>query len=488
MEINKLIFRNYDIRGVVDVDLDEEKVEAIGKAYGTFLQRRKVKHAVMGRDCRLSGEKFQEAFTKGLVSTGVNIIDLGHIMTQMMYYGQYRFQTNGGVMLTASHNPHNYNGFKLGISYSLTTGPEEVQEIRKTVESEKFYEASKKGEVTTADITEDYYHDVLKRVEFDRKFKVIIDYRHGTPALYIPEILKRMGCEIINLNENVDGAFPDGTPDPTEEVFMKELSEVVLKEKADIGLAFDGDGDRIGTVDEKGNILWNDVLVAIFAKEILERFPRSKIIYNTLCSQVVRHVVEENGGQPIMWLTGHAFIKKKIAEEEAAFGGELSGHFFFNDNAYGHDDGSYAVLRLLEYLANEDLTLSQLYEKFPYYISSPEIKIGCPDEKKVEVVERITKKFTADFPNAKITDKTIIPNDDGTRADFDDGMIIFRYSQNGPYVTTKFEAKDKKTYEERRKYVGDMLRSLPEMIWEDELCVNLDHVSEERIEKEAVAV
>jgi len=258
---------------------------------------------------------------------------------------------------------------------------------------------------------------------------------------------------------------------------MKELGKRVLEEKADIGVAFDGDGDRIGTVDEKGNILWNDVLVAIFAKEILERFPKSKIIHNNLCSQVVTQVIEKNGGTPIMWLTGHAFIKAKIAEEKAAFGGELSGHFFFNDNAYGHDDGTYAILRVLEYLSERNTSLSQLYKSFPEFISSPEVKIGCPDDQKARIIKEISKKFEKDFPKAEVNDERHIPGNDGTRLDFDDGMMIFRYSQNGPYITIKFEAKDKKTYEERRQYVKKMLHNYPEMIWEDQLCVNLDHLS-----------
>ncbi|MCK5044417.1 phosphomannomutase/phosphoglucomutase [Candidatus Parcubacteria bacterium] len=473
MKINPFVFRNYDIRGIVGEDLDPEKVESIGRAYGTLLRRRKIRQAVIGRDCRLSGKEFQVAFAKGLVEMGIDIIDLGMIMTQMMYYGQYRFQTNGGVMITASHNPYNFNGFKLGIGFSLTTGPEEVQEIRAVVEKETYFKSEEIGSIIKKDITEDYYNDVLKRVRLKKKFKVVIDSRHGTTGIYIPEIFKRAGCEVIGKNLKVDGNFPAGTPDPTDEKFMRQLGRIVLEEKADLGIAFDGDGDRIGVVDEKGRILWNDVLVAIFAKEILERFPKSKIIYNTLCSQVVKKVIKQNDGVPIMWLTGHSFIKKKIAEEGAAFGGELSGHFFFNDNAYGHDDGSYAALRVLEYLSDKNLSLSQLYESFPVYISSPEIKIGCPDEKKKDVIKDLSEKFKADFSQAKITDNTIIPGDDGVRADFDDGMIIFRYSQNGPYITIKFEAKDKTKYEERKKYVKTMLKGYPELIWEDQLCVNL---------------
>ncbi|MBU1160808.1 phosphomannomutase/phosphoglucomutase [Patescibacteria group bacterium] len=474
MKINPYIFRNYDIRGIVGKDLDAKKVEVIGKSYGTFLRRRKIRQAVIGRDCRLSGEEFQNAFTKGLIATGVDVIDLGMIMTQMMYYGQYYFQTNGGVMITGSHNPYNFNGFKLGIGFSLTTGPEEVEEIKKTTETEIYFKSDKVGNIVKKNITKNYYTDVLKRINLKKGFKVVIDSRHGTTGIYAPEIFKQAGCEVIGKNLAIDGNFPDGTPDPTDEKFMKQLGKVVLEEKADLGIAFDGDGDRIGVVDEKGQILWNDVLVAIFAKEILERFPKSKIIYNTLCSQIVKKVIKQFGGVPIIWRTGHSFIKKKIAEEGAAFGGELSGHFFFNDNAYGHDDGTYAALRVLEYLSDKNLSLSQLRASFPVYISSPEIKIGCPDDKKKNIINNLSKKFKADFPQAKITDNTIIPGDDGTRADFNDGMIIFRYSQNGPYITIKFEAKTKLKYEERKKYVKKMLKSYPEMIWKDQLCVNLE--------------
>ncbi|PIP22825.1 MAG: phosphomannomutase [Candidatus Nealsonbacteria bacterium CG23_combo_of_CG06-09_8_20_14_all_39_17] len=477
VKINPFVFRNYDIRGVVDKDLDAEKVEAIGKAYGAFLRRRKIRQAVVGRDCRLSGPSYQKALMKGMIDMGIDIIDIGMVMTQMMYFAQYRFQANGGVMITASHNPANYNGFKMGIGYSLTTGPEEVREIKEIVEKESYFKSEKIGTIKKADVTEDYYKDILKRVCLKKKFRVVVDSGCGTTGIYIPEILKRAGCEVIGKNLKVDGSFPIGTPDPTSKNVMDRVGKVVLEEKADIGLAFDGDGDRIGTVDEKGRILWNDVLVAIFAKEILERFPGSKIIYNTLCSQVVPEVIKENNGIPIVWRTGHSFIKSKIALENAAFGGELSGHFFFADNAYGHDDGSYAALRILEYLSEKNLSLSRLYESFPKFISSPEIKMGCPDDKKIEVVRNLSVIFKKDFPNAKIIDDKIIPGDDGVRADFDDGMIIFRYSQNGPYLTVKFEAKTEKIYKERKKYVREMLKSYPEMIWEDELCVNLESLN-----------
>ncbi len=480
MKINPYIFRNYDIRGIAGVDLDSEKVEAIGKAYGTFLRRRKIRQAVLGHDCRLSSEAYNQAFAQGLVSTGVDVIDLGMVMTQMTSFGQYRFQTNGGVMITASHNPWNYNGFKLATGFSRNTEIEEIQEIHKTVKEETFFISGEKGLLTKLEgvvrkqFIEDYTFDMLKRIHLKKKFKVVVDCGCGTTGLFNPEIFRRVGCEVIGQNLEPDGHFPIGTPDPTSTVVMGRVSEAVIREGADFGVAFDGDGDRIGVVDEKGNILWNDVLVAIFAKEILERFPNSKIVHNTLCSQLTGQVIKENGGTPVMWRVGYPFIKAKIAELHAAFGGELSGHFFFADNAYGFDDGTYAVLRVLEYLSDKNMSLSQLYENFPKYISSPEIKIGCPDDKKIQVIKDLSVKFKNDFPEAKITDSTIIPDDDGTRADFKDGMMIFRYSQNGPYITVKFEAKDQKTYDERKYYVKKMLLSYSDMVWEDDLCINLE--------------
>ena len=477
MQINPFIFRNYDIRGKIPDDLDKDKVYAIGKGYAKLLLRRKIKHAVVGYDCRISGPEFKEAFIKALLSSGVNVIDIGMVMTQMVYYGQYRFQTNGGAMITASHNPYNYNGFKLAIGFSQTTGPEEVKEIKDSVDSDDFVNAEVEGTYTTADIKEDYFNDVLKRVNITKKFKIVVDSHNGTTGIYVPELIRRTGCEVIERMTNVDGNFPNGTPDPTDAHIIMDLAKVVLAEKADLGVAFDGDGDRIGIVDEKGDILWNDVFVAIFAKEILERFPNSKIVYNTLCSQVVAKVVTASGGIPILWRTGHSFIKKKIAEENAVFGGELSGHFFFADNAYGHDDGSYAILRMLEYLEAKKLSLSQLYESFPKYISSPEIKIGCPDDKKIEIVKDLSIKFKKDFADARITDDSVIPGDDGIRADFEDGMMVFRYSQNGPYITIKFEAKLQDIYDKRKEYIRNVLHSYPEMIWTDELCVNLDSLN-----------
>jgi phosphomannomutase / phosphoglucomutase len=474
MQITPYIFRNYDIRAKYPDEIDAVKVEAIGKSYGTFLRRRKIRQAVVGYDCRITGPEFHAAYINGLTSTGVDVIDIGMCMTQMVYFGQYYFQTNGATMITASHNPKNFNGFKIATAFSQTTLPDDVKELREAVEQDKYFVAETKGTVTKTDIYEAHKKDLLKRVEIKKKLKVLVDFRHGTPALFIPGILREAGCEVTTKNDTVDGNFPTGTPDPTDEHYMKGLGEEVKNGSFDLGLCYDGDGDRIGMVDEKGRIMWNDIMVAIFAQEILERFPGSKIVYNNLCSQVVPWAIKKSGGIPIMWLTGHAFIKDKISMENAAFGGELSGHFFFRDNFFGFDDGGYGTLRILEHMSEKNLKMSDIFDSFPKYFSSPEVKIGCPDDKKKEVIRTLSEKFKKDFPNGTVSDEHDIPGNDGARIDFEDGMMIFRYSQNGPYITVRFEAKEEKVYNMRKNYTREILESYPEMIWEDELCVNLD--------------
>ncbi len=474
MEINKYIFRGYDIRGISGEDLTKETVTAIGKAFGTFLRQRKIYQTTVGMDNRLRGEEFKKYFIDGITSTGTNVIDIGYAMTQTVYFSQYFFQSNGGAMITASHNPANYNGFKLGAKYSETIVGEEVQELRRMVEEERFFVAEKKGKVEKIDISKDYAKDLLKRINLKKKMKVVVNPRHGITGKFIPDILRQAGCEVIEMNSKLDGSYPKGVPDPTGKDFLEETAEKVLAEKADVGFAFDGDGDRIGVVDEKGKIMWNDELIAILAQEILERLPGEGIVFNDLCSQLVKEIILKNGGKPFIWRTGHGFIKQKMAETGAVFGGELSGHFFCADSFFKHDDGTFIGLRILEYLTEKGRTLSEIRADFPQYMSSPEIKIGCPDDKKIEVMDNITKKFKNDFSDAEIIDKLIIPGSDGVRAGFKDGMIIIRYSQNGPYITVKFEAKDEDTYEDRKKYVRDMLESYPEIIWEGKMAVNLD--------------
>ncbi len=474
MEINSNIFRSYDIRGVAGEDLTPENVNAIGKAYGTFLRARNIREAVVGRDCRLSSPEFHKCFIDGLVGVGVNVYDIGMTMVQCVYSAQYRLQVNGGAMITASHNPARYNGFKLAVGYSKTTEGDDLENLLSIINNENFFESKEQGTVTKYDYSEEYKKDILKRIRISRPLKIVIDSGNGTTGPFIPDILRRAGFEVSEYNTNPDGNFPLGTPDPTSTEMINRLSNHVVDCGADIGFGFDADGDRVGVVDENGDVIWNDVLVAMFAKDVLSRFNGAKIIYNNLCSQVVRKTIEKEGGVPIMWLTGHAHIKSKIEMEKSPFGGELSGHFFFADNFYGHDDGCFAMMRLLEYVTSSDKKLSELVGELPSYISSPEIKVGCPDDDKRRVMSRIASKMKSDFPDEEFSDETTIPGNDGVRIDFSDGMVVIRYSQNGPYITVKFEANNEQVYESRKKYVRNILKEQKEMVWDGDLAVNLE--------------
>lgn len=458
VKINPEIFRGYDIRGIVDKDLTPEVVEKIARGYASFLAKRRIKHVVLGYDCRLSSEEFKDVMISGLTSSGIHVINIGLSLVQMMYWSQYHFKTNGGIFISASHNPKEFNGMKMAVGFSNTMVTDEIQELRQITEKEKFVEGE--GSVTEADIKDDYFLDILKRVDIKKRFKVVVDPSCSTPGKFVPELLRKAGCEVIEKNCKLDGSFPIGTPDPTEKEVAERIAKIVLKEKADLGFSFDSDGDRIGVVDEKGGIIWNDMLVAIFADDVLDYMPGAKIIYNALCSRVVDEAIKNKKGQPIMWITGHSFIKQKVTLERALFGGELSGHFFFADNFFGHDDGCFTALRFLEYLSNKDIPLSKVVDRFPKYISSPEIKVSCPDNKKVKVVEKITGIMKKDFPSDKITDI------DGSRVDLKDGMIIIRYSHNGPYLTVKFESKTSKGYEKNREYCWNLLHKFPEIDWD----------------------
>ncbi|MBD3244928.1 MAG: phosphomannomutase [Candidatus Moranbacteria bacterium] len=461
--INPYIFRGYDIRGKVGKDLNFKVVKRIAQGYAYFLNTRRIKQAVVGHDCRLSSEEFKNAMIEGLTESGIDVVDLGMCLTQMVYFAQYHYKTNGGVMITASHNPADYNGMKMALGYSYTLGTREILDLKKIVQENKRVKKAKKGSVTTGkDLKEAYFRDILKRVNIDKKFKIVFDPSCGTAAGFIKELFQeKLGFEIICQNCKVDGSFPKGTPDPTEEHILERLGEKVIETKADLGIAYDGDGDRLGVVDEKGGIIWADVLVAIFADDILDYLPGGKIVYNVLCSKLVDDVINKKG-IALMYKTGHSFIKEKVSNERALFGGELSGHFFFMDNFFGHDDAFFATLRLLEYLQRKDRSLSKIIEKFPKYISSPEIKVGCPDNLKVKLVDdKITKELKQKFPYAKHT--TI----DGIRIDFKTSMLVIRYSHNGPYLTVKFEAKDQKQYEKLKKQVKEILEKHKEINWQE---------------------
>lgn len=454
------IFRGYDIRGKVPQELNEEGAYVLGKAYGTFLSQRRINEAVVIGDNRIHTEKLKKAIVQGMIDTGINVIDHGLGLVYFMYFSQYHYQSKGGVNVSASHNPKEYNGFKLAVGFSDTMITEEILEFKKIARSGKFIQPKKKGTYKKAPIFETYKKDLYKRMPEKLNFRVVVDGGNCTSGKFMPNILRGIGCEVIEQNTKLDGTFPLGTPDPTEKEYLERLAEGVKKHKADMGFCYDPDGDRIGVVDEDGSPIWNDNLVSIFARDLLEFVPKAKIVYNTLCSKQVAEVINKDGGQPVMWLTGHSFIKAKLKEERALFGGELSGHFFFMDNFYGHDDCAYATLRLLNYLQRRKKTLKQVMTELPKFFSSPEIKLGLPDEIKFDFIKNVIgRELKKLYPEADYVEI------DGVRMDTKTTMAIVRASQNGPYITIKFEGKTQKEYDNLKAQLQKILKSHKEVDW-----------------------
>jgi len=466
------MFRGYDLRGEVGKDLNPEIVEHIGKAFGTYLKRQGIKKAVIGRDSRESSLQYAKSIILGLNWAGIDTVDIGMELIGTFYWSQYYLNCKGGTYVTGSHNPAQYNGFKLANDFSETLVTKGMQELRRMVENDDCEKGIISGKNKKEDVRQAYFDDLLKRLPLKKKFKVVIEGNCATSGVIVPELLKKAGCKVIESNCNLDSSLPFGAPDPTSEILAKQLKERVVREKADVGFSYDSDGDRIGIVDEKGNIIWNDVLLALFAIDVLSQHPGEKIMFNTLCSKVVEETILRFGGIPFMWRTGHSFLKKKNQEVKAAFIGELSGHFFFSADFYNHDDGIYSTMRLLSYLAKNDQSLSDAISLLPKYISSPEIKIFCADDKKVILIKKISEVLKKDFIDAKVVDDERAG--DGIRLDIKDSMFVIRYSQNGPYLTVKFEAKTKEKYNFLKGYIKKILLNYEEIDFNSKINLNLE--------------
>ncbi|MDR0463156.1 MAG: phosphomannomutase/phosphoglucomutase [Pseudomonadales bacterium] len=457
-KIDPVIFRGYDIRGIAGKELNEDVYYTLGRAYATWLSIRRINECVVGHDNRLTSPAFSKAFIAGLNDGGINTFDIGYSLSQIVYFSNYEFTTKGSAMLTASHNPKEYNGLKLSTGYSETMETDEVIAFKEMVFAGDFVEGS--GKNKKANIFDSYLKSVLKHFNLKKNWKVVVECCNATGGLFYPEILTEAGCKVIEQNCNLDGNFPLGVPDPTESEVLERLSEGVMKHNADIGFAYDCDGDRMAVVDNNGRVLWMDTIVALFADDTLDTMPGAKIVYNNLCSKAVQETIKKRGGKPVMWVTGHSFIKAKIKEVKAPFGGELSGHIYFTDNFFGHDDAAYASLRLLAYLERKNESLSEAVAKLPQYVSSPEIKLGLADKIKFELIDKkISKDLEKAFPGSSV-DKI-----DGVRIDTKADMVTIRASQNGPYITIKFESKTAEGYEEVKAKVKTILKKYKEIDW-----------------------
>lgn len=472
MKVNTQLFRGYDLRGLVGKDLSPELALHLGKAYGTYLTRRGMTTAVVGRDSRETGPEYSRELIKGLRWAGVDVTDIGMQLVGMFYWSQYYLKSPAGVYVSASHNPPAFNGFKFANGYSETLVTDGMQELCRLVQEEDYDQGKTEGSLKETDIRPAYFKDLLERLPITKKFKVVVDPSNTTAGDIAPELLKQAGCEVVEYNTKVDPTFPMGVADPTETQVVERLRDEVLESKADIGFTYDADGDRIGIVDEAGGIIWNDVLVALFAIGVLQEHPGSTIMFNTLCSKVVPETIATHGGKPFMWRTGHSFLKKKNQEVGAAFIGELSGHFFFSADFYNHDDGLYSTLRLLQTLERSGKKLSELVAELPHYESSPEIKVYCSDDEKRDVVASLAPKLQGLYPDAEvISDERA---GDGVRLELPDAMFVVRYSQNGPYLTIKFEARTKELYEQLRQTIKETLHSFTEIDWESPISANVE--------------
>jgi len=447
MQINPQIFREYDIRGVVDKDLTPDIVKTLGQGFGTHMVRLGRRELVVGRDGRLSSKTFKEALVEGLTSTGCHVIDIGLCPTPVYYFSIFHLDKDGGMMVTGSHNPPEFNGFKVSVGKSTIFG-EEIQNLRRLIEKGEFVVG--KGYVSNEEISRPYQDYFKKNIHIEKKMRVVIDAGNGTGGVVAGPLLRDLGCEVEELYCEVDGRFPNHFPDPTIPGNLKDLIDRVKKNQADAGIGYDGDADRIGVVDDQGNIIWGDQLMILFSREILKYKKGAVFVAEVKCSQNLFNDIEKNGGKAIMWRTGHSLIKEKMKEERAALGGEMSGHIFFADRYFGYDDAIYASCRLIELLSKTDRKLSTLLSDVPKTFITPEIRVDCADEIKFKVVEKVKEELRKDYPVIDV---------DGVRVKFEDGWGLVRASNTQPALVLRFEALTQDRLTEIRDLVEKKVKS-----------------------------
>lgn len=439
------IFREYDIRGIADADLLSPDVELLGQGLGTYLRRHSGPRVNLGRDCRPSSDRLRDALAKGLTAAGCQVTDIGVVPTPVLYHSVVRSQADGAVMITGSHNPPEYNGFKVVCGAGTIHGSQ-IQEVRKIIEAGEF--ASGDGSLRQEDAVTPYVEDVSARIHLPRRVKAVFDAGNGTAGPVMHRLLERLDCDAVELFFEMDGSFPNHHPDPTVEKYLTHLVGAVREHGAALGIAFDGDGDRIGAVDENGQVVWGDMLMLIFAREILTRKPGATFIGEVKCSQVLYDELKRLGGNPIMWRTGHSLIKAKMKETKAELAGEMSGHIFFADRYYGFDDALYAALRLLEIVSASGKPLSAQLDGVPRMVVTPEIRVDCPDEVKFKVVEQVVEHF-------KRTHEVV--DVDGARVLFNHGWGLVRASNTQPVLVLRFEAATSEQLDQYRREVEAVL-------------------------------
>ena len=450
MAIHPGIFRQYDIRGIVDRDLTTDAAAAIGRAYASLLHERGISGTVaVGRDNRPSGTSLRNALIDGLTSGGLNVVDIGVVPTPLLYWSLHHLDVQGGIQITGSHNPPEYNGFKLCVGHDSLHG-DGIDALRQIIDRGDFFRGS--GSVRSERVIDRYVDDVVARTgPLKRRLKVVIDCGNGVGAVVSHELFERLGIDVSYLFCESDGTFPNHHPDPTVVDNLHDIIREVRARKADLGIAFDGDADRIGVVDADGGIVWGDHILILYARDVLARTgPGQSIIFDVKCSQALPHAIDAAGGKPVMWKTGHSLIKEKMKQLKAPLAGEMSGHMFFSEGFYGHDDAMYGAARLLRIVAASGVSVEEMLADVPKFVSTPEIRVDCPDELKFEVVERAVKHFRSLYDVIDV---------DGVRVLFGDGWGLIRASNTQPVLVTRYEALTKERLAAFQGEMEDWLRS-----------------------------
>lgn len=429
--IERDVFRAYDIRGIVDSQLDENAFYSIGLAVSRRLKALDRTAIYLARDARLSSESLACALKQGLLESGITVFDLGAVATPVMYYATHTGKTDSGLMVTGSHNPAEYNGVKIVLA-GTTLAHSDIELLYDLLQEGRGELAQ--GEDIATTILADYHQRILNDIQLKRPLKVVVDCGNGIAGATVPAVIRALGCEIIPLFCEVDGRFPNHHPDPTIEANLRDLQAAVAQHQADIGLAFDGDADRLGVVTNQGEIIWPDRLMMLYARDLLRRLPGATIVYDVKCSSHLAQVIEAAGGTARMCPTGHSIVKKIMKEEKAALAGEMSGHLFFKDRWYGFDDALYSACRLLEILSQSQASVSEQFSSIPNSVNTPEIKIPIHDHVKFSFMQGFSEK--AQFPGARLIDI------DGLRVEFDHGWGLLRASNTTPCLVARFEAQD----------------------------------------------
>jgi len=450
MAISRDIFREYDIRGVAGKDLTEEVATAVAGAFAAFMAEKGIKGALsVGRDNRPSGEGLHKALVAGLLASGIDVIDIGIVPTPLAYWSQHKLDVAGGIQITGSHNPPEYNGFKLGLGTKSIYGAD-IQHIYDIAVAKKFPRG--KGTLKREEIIDRYVDDMATRIgKLSREMKVVLDCGNGAGSLVVPKLFPRLGIKPRCLFCESDGTFPNHHPDPTVPKNVEQLIAAVKQDRADIGIAFDGDADRIGVIDDAGEIIWGDYLLIVYARDAIARTGKGQsIVFDVKASQALPESIEKAGGVPVMWKTGHSLIEEKMHDTHAPVGGEMSGHMFFSEGFYGFDDAIYGGARLLKILADSGKTIRQMLADVPRFVSTPEIRVDCPDDKKFGIVKEATTYFSSKYKVITV---------DGVRVLFGDGWGLIRASNTQPVIVMRFEARTKERLNEIQTEMQDWVRS-----------------------------